>query len=296
MKKLLVILLLVALCLLPMAFSACSIDVTVISAEEMLPHCNDSLTTNPLEGATNIHIEADLYSVAVHNVIGDKVTIDFTQHEKSKVTTSLKDGTLYIVQEWESLIASAARKLYLVVGIPESWQSYKLSADLDVGALSIEQINADTIDVEMDTGACMVTTQIASAVNLESDTGAIIFQGKTGVLTVDVDTGAVKLEGQADVVAATSDTGSIKVDMLATEVDLQTDTGSIVFEIGNNNTIKVESSTGSVIGTIDGVKSKYSISVEVDTGSCNVYDQIGDSVHLLQIKINTGAAKITFTN
>ncbi|MBQ8434082.1 MAG: hypothetical protein IJX23_04700 [Clostridia bacterium] len=294
MKKLLVFILIATVCLLPMVFSACGIDVSVISAEEMLPHCNDSLTTNPLDGAKNINIQADLYSVAVHNVSGDKVTIDFTQHEKSNVTTSIKYGTLYIVQQWEPLIATAVRNLYVVVGLPESWQGYTFSADLDVGALSIEQINADVIDVEMDTGACMVTTQTASVVNLESDTGAIIFQGKAGILTVDVDTGAVKLDGQADKVIANTDTGAIKVDMLATELDLSSNTGSIVFTVGNNKTIKVQSDTGSVRGTIDGVQSHYSILVDVDTGSCNLKDQIGTGTNILEIDVDTGSVNVTF--
>lgn len=294
MKKLLVILLLVVLCCSAMMFASC--EEAIFTAEEMMVYCNDSLTTNPLTGVYEVVISADLYAVAVHNVPGDKVTIDFTYHEKTSVTTEIKNSTLYIIQESEPLTMYIGGTLCLVVGIPESWTDYTLGADLGVGTLSVEDSKASHIEVDVDTGAAKISVVDATSVILESDTGAIIFQGKTGVLTVDVDTGAVKLEGQADVVAVTSDTGSIKVDMLATDVSLETDTGSIVFEIGNNNTIKVESSTGSVIGTIDGVKSKYSILVDVDTGSCNVDDQIGDSVHLLQIKINTGAAKITFTN
>lgn len=141
MKKLLVFVLIATLCLLPMVFSACSVDTSVMSAEEMLPHCDDNITTNPLETMLNIDISADLYAVAFYNVPGDKVTIDFTHHDKCSVTKRIENNTLYIVQDCKPLTIHIGRStLCLVVGIPESWTGYSINADVDVGALGIEEI------------------------------------------------------------------------------------------------------------------------------------------------------------
>ncbi|MBQ9125749.1 MAG: hypothetical protein IJY13_03735, partial [Clostridia bacterium] len=93
MKKLLVFVLIATLCLLPMVFSACSVDTSVLSAEEMLPHCDDNITTDPLQTMLNIDISADLYAVAFYNVPGNKVTIDFTHHDKCSVTKRIENNT-----------------------------------------------------------------------------------------------------------------------------------------------------------------------------------------------------------
>ena len=295
MKKLLVFVLIATLCLLPMVFSACSVDTSVMSAEEMLPHCDDNITTNPLETMLNIDISADLYAVAFYNVPGDKVTIDFTHHDKCSVTKRIENNTLYIVQDCKPLTIHIGRStLCLVVGIPESWTGYSINADVGVGALGIEDSKAGSIHVELDTGACKVVTQNATNVSIESNTGAVMFQGKTNTLDVEVDTGATKLEGTANTVTVDTDTGAIKVDMEANKLFLSTDTGAINFEVTNNTTIHVESDTGSIRGTIHGDKAQYSILVDVDTGSCNVKDQIGTGSQVLEINVDTGSARIDF--
>ena len=295
MKKLLVFVLIATLCLLPMVFSACSVDTSVLSAEEMLPHCDDNITTDPLETMLNIDISADLYAVAFYNVSGDKVTIDFTHHDKCSVTKRIENNTLYIVQDCKPFTIHIGRStLCLVVGIPESWTGYSINADVGVGALGIEDSKAGSIHVELDTGACKVVTQNATNVSIESNTGAVMFQGKTDTLDVEVDTGATKLEGTANTVTVDTDTGAIKVDMEANKLFLSTDTGAINFEVANNTTIHVESDTGSIRGTIHGDKAQYSILVDVDTGSCNVKDQIGTGSQVLEINVDTGSARIDF--
>lgn len=292
MKKLLVFVLIAILCVATLAFTAC--EEAVFTAKDMMVFCNDSITTDPLQTMFNIDIDADLYSVAFHNVPGDKVTIDFTQHEKCKVTKRIENNTLYIEQTSQPLTVYVGGTLCLVVGIPESWVGYNLVADISVGTLCIENSKASNIDVEISTGGAVITAENANNVTLESDTGAISFTGKAKVLETDVDTGAVKLSGQADKVIAHTDTGAIKVDMLATNLELSSNTGSIVFTVGNNKSIKVQNDTGSVRGTIDGVKSQYTIAVDVDTGSCNVQDQMGTGTNYMKIDVDTGSVKITF--
>ena len=297
MKKLLVFVLIATLCLLPMVFSACSIDTSVMSAEEMLPHCDDTILTDPLTGVNAIELSADLYAVAFHNIPGDKVTIDYTTNEKTTVTATVVDNKLVITQTCKPLtihIGGIGTKLCLVVGIPESWTGYSIDADVDVGALSIEDSMAGTIKIELDTGACKVVTQNATNVSIESNTGAVLFQGTTHTLNVDVNTGATKLEGTANTVIVDTDTGAIAVNMDVQHIDLSTDTGAINFEVTNNQTIHAESDTGSIRGKIHGDKAQYSILVDVELGSCNVKDQIGTSDKVLEINVDTGSANIEF--
>lgn len=293
MKKLLVFILIATLYTSLFAFTSCD-EAVVLKAEDMLAHCNDSITTDPLQTMLNIYLDADLYSVAFHNVPGDKVTIDFTQHDKCSVTKRIENNTLYIEQKSEPFTVHLNGTLCLVVGVPEGWVGYALVADVSVGTLCVENSKASNIDVEISTGGAVISAENADQVKLESDTGAVSFTGKANLLQADVDTGAVKLFGQADKVIAHTDTGAIKVDMLATELHLSSNTGSIVFTVGNNKTIKVQNDTGSVRGTIDGVQSHYSILVDVDTGRCNLKDQIGTETNTLEIDVDTGSVNVTF--
>ena len=294
MKKLLVFLLIATLCTSLFAFTSCNESV-VLKAEDMLAHCDDAIDNTSFVNVQNIKLSADLYAVAFHNIPGDKVTIDYTANEKTTVTATIADDTLVITQSCKPLTIHISRgTLCLVVGIPESWTGYSIDADVDVGALGIEDSKAGSIHVELDTGACKIATQNATNVSIESNTGAVMFQGKTDTLDVDVNTGATKLEGSANTVTVDTDTGAIKVDMQAQHLDLSTDTGAINFEVTNNTTIHVESDTGAIRGTIHGDKAQYSILVDVDTGSCNVKDQVGTGSQVLEINIDTGSARIDF--
>ena len=134
MKKLLAFVLMATLCLLPMVFSACIVDTSVMSAEEMLPHCDDTILTDTLTGVDAIELSADLYAVAFHNIPGDKVTIDYTTNEKTTITATVVANKLVITQTCKPLtihIGSMGTKLCLVVGIPESWTGYSIDADVD---------------------------------------------------------------------------------------------------------------------------------------------------------------------
>lgn len=293
MKKLLIFVLIATLCISTLVFASCGVS-SPLTAEEMLPFCDDTIDNQSFTDVKTIKISADLYGVAFHNIDGDKVTIDYTTHEKTTVTAVVQDDTLVITQTCKPLTIHVSGSLCLVVGIPESWTGYNIVADVEVGALSIENSNADTINVELDTGACKIVTQNATNVSIESDTGAVMFQGKTNTLNVDVNTGATKLEGTANTVTVDTDTGAIKVDMEVQHLNLSTDTGAINFEVTNNQTIEVESDTGSIRGTIHGDEAQYSILVDVDTGSCNVKDQIGTGSQVLEINVDTGSARIDF--
>ena len=296
MKKLLAFVLMVILCVSMLAFTSCDAT-SVFTAEEMLPFCDDTILTDTLTGVNAIELSADLYAVAFHNIPGDKVTIDYTTNEKTTITATVVDNKLVITQTCKPLtihIGSMGTKLCLVVGIPESWTGYSIDADVDVGALGIEDSKASSIHVELDTGACKIVAQNATNVSIESNTGAVLFQGKTHTLNVDVNTGATKLEGTANTVIVDTDTGAIAVNMDAQHIDLSTDTGAINFEVINCKNIYVESDTGSIRGKIHGDKAQYSILVDVELGSCNVKDQIGTSDKVLEISNDTGSANIEF--
>ena len=274
MKKLLVFVLIATLCSSLLAFASCD-GTPVFTAEEMLPLCDQSETYSLTTDIVNIRINADVYAVAIHNIEGDKVTVDYVSHSRVTVTVTEVLGSLSINQVLKGSIFTRNR-LYMVIGIPDSLIGYNIVADIDTGSLSIENSKATKLQLDVSTGAVNVDVQNAVEVN------------------VDVDTGAVNLKGKSEYVTVDTDTGAIKVDMEANKLFLSTDTGAINFEVTNNTTIHVESDTGSIRGTIHGDKAQYSILVDVDTGSCNVKDQIGTGSQVLEINVDTGSARIDF--
>ncbi len=273
MKKFLVILLIVTLALSTLALTACD---TVLDADDMLTFCNKSLDPIVATDGVEVVVYADLYAMAVHNIPGDKITVQYVHHDEVSVTSTLQDnGNVVIKQESHGTVLHIG-DLYLVIGIPESWTNYTLAVKGTVGSLSVEDSNAYWVQVEMTTGA----------VNIETESATVV--------KVDVSTGAVKVEGTAQLVDVDTDTGAINVDMDVAKLSLSSDTGSIKFEVENNLEIDVECDTGSIRGKIEGVKTQYSIEVEVGMGSCNLKNQAGDGVHKLEIDVDTGSANIKF--
>lgn len=274
MKKLLAFVLIATLCFSAMVFASCY-GTPLFTAEEMLPLCDKSEQYSLTKDIVNICIDADVYAVAVHNIKGDDVTVDYVTHNRVTVTVKESINSLTIKQEIKGSIWSP-NTLYIVIGIPESLTDYNIVADVDTGSLSIENSNATKLELDVDTGAVNVSVQNAKKVD------------------ISVDTGAVNLTGQSEYVAIETDTGAVKVNMQVNKIFLSTDTGAINFEVTNSKTIYVESNTGAVRGKIHGDKTQYSILVDVTTGSCNVKDQIGTGSQLLEIDIDTGSARIDF--
>ena len=282
MKKLLAFVLMAILCVSMLAFTSC--DATpVFTAEEMLPLCNKSAEISYFPGTHyehhTIEIKTDVYTVAFHNIDGNVVTIDYVHHSRVDVTAHCSPGLgnckLTIKEDLKGTVMTS-HSLYMVIGIPKSWSSFDIVADIDIGSLIIEDSQVRNLQANIKTGVAYIDVQNATKVS------------------VRVNTGDAKLVGKTESALIRTDTGSIDANVGAKTLRFSTDTGAIDFEVINGKNIYVESDTGSIRGKIHGDKAQYSILVDVELGSCNVKDQIGTSDKVLEINADTGSANIEF--
>ncbi len=277
MKKSLTVILIVVLCILTMQFTACgdtNKNELIWYAEDMLKFCDKQQMTFPLpeeEGSRNVKISADVYNVAVHNIEGDKVIVNYTDNKKADVSVDFVETTetVTVIQQCKGTLLSVNVFLGLVVGIPENWTNFDLQLDVGVANVSIENSKAKTITINGDTSSVRINPyeQSNESVSVETKSGSVEFSGDTNDLQVKVNTGSVDITGQinnsldvqtntgtiklhdasVDNVKLTTKTGSIKVDTFATatKMDLSTKTGSIHLN-GSAETIIAQTNTGSI--------------------------------------------------
>lgn len=325
MKKLFCAVLVAVLCISTLGFTACiqSVkDELIWVSTDLLTFCDArQITTTfpPDEGPRNVTINADVYNVAVYNIEGDQVKVDYTKHSRSDVTVRFDETTetVHITQKCYDQLISVKVFLALVIGIPQSWTGFDLKLNIGASNLSLEDSKAETIKI--DSEACSIKMNVLEGFNksteIETEAGSVEFSGQTEALDVEVDsgsitthdliatnvsletnTGSITLNGSADTIIAKTNTGSIKADMLMVDdLQLATKTGSIKFTVDNALKINLESNTGSINGTIKVNKSWYTIKVNHSTGSCNISNQTGTDVdRQLTVKSGTGSIKIKF--
>ncbi len=272
MKKAILYILVVALCVFSLAtLTACG----PIDVEDMVFECDKALDPIVAQDGVDVVIKADVYSVGVYEIPGDKITIQYGSNANADVQVPHTGSEVFIVQNSSSTITSV-KDLFLVVSIPSSLKNYDLSVQTTSGFVSIDDLSVRELAVQTVSGKVDIDVEHAQSVEVQTASGNVELSGDA--VSVNVDAISAKVD----------------LDMTVADLDISSDSGKIVFEVENNTTIEVESKTGDIRGTIEGVKNQYTIQTEVWQGRCNVDNQVGDGLHVLEVEVGTGSAKIKF--
>lgn len=324
MKKLFCAVLVAVLCISTLGFTACVFgepDDLIWVSTDLLTFCDArQITTTfpPEEGPRNVTINADVYNVAVYNIEGDQVKVDYTMHSRSDVTVQFDEATetVHITQKCYDQLISVKVFLALVVGIPQSWTGFDLKLNIGASNLSLEDSKAETIKI--DSEACSIKMNVLEGFNksteIETDAGSVDFSGQTETLDVEVNSGSITTHDLiATNVTLKTNTGSITVNgngegFYAQTVDLSTHTGSITLN-GSADTIIAKTNTGSInadvlsadnlqfttkTGSIKfTVDNALKINLESNTGSINGTIKVNKSWYTINVNHSTGSCNIS---
>ncbi len=300
MKRLSIILLIVAVLTLGCVVLCGCGDVTKVDIDRKLAQCDKSQVIEVTDGST-IAVETDVYSVYVHQTESPKFSLYWVAHKDHEVTFNVdeelpiqkeREGTcsvdesasvssklVTITEKSKKDVDLTTKNLFLVLNVPETWTTAVFEVKVDVGAIQVEDVTVSQLRLTANTGSvyvedCEVAT--GTTATIKSITGAIT--------TNDLHAQKILME---------TSTGSINADANATDVTLIADTGSIDFDL-EATTINVSVDTGSVNGTVEGSMVDYAISAQTNTGSCNLKNKTGDGVHSLTVTTDTGSIKVKF--
>lgn len=324
MKKLFCAVLVAVLCLSAFGFTACTFgksDELIWRSADLLTFCNaPQITTTfpPEEGSRNVTINADVYNVAVHNIEGDQVKVDYTENAHSDVDVKFDETTetVHITQNCTDRVLTVNVFLGLVVGIPQSWTDFTLQVNVSASNLSLEDSKAKTIKIDGD--ACSIKMNVLDDFNqsteIETDAGSVDFSGSTKTLDVKVNagtitthnifvdqlklatsTGTINVNGDnggvnAQTIDLSTKTGSINLNGSADTIIAQTNTGSINADILSADNLQLTTKTGSINFTADNA---LKINLESNTGSINGTIKVNKSWYTINVTQSSGSCNIS---
>lgn len=216
---------------------------------------------------------------------------DFQQGEE--LSYSIKDGILKIVFLKDNSLRRIPPKK-IVISLPKdiAVNLKVLNVNCDLAAITVTDLNSETIYLESNTGSIDISNvQASKTITLDTDTGTInaislkasniVMKSDTGRITakklnitenidLNTDTGRIIVtDVKADVLNCASDTGRIECDKYTVNsVSLKSDVGSIDTE-GSFKDGNFRSSTGSITIRSGSVADK--MYARSDTGSITLY-------------------------
>ena len=297
MKKALVIILIVAICLLVVGGAVFAIgmqrigwDFTALSGKE---YYTDTVTFHADE-VSEIAVELNTEDVTVLTSENDEISVEYfiVKNKKDEVIRraipSLAEGVLHVGAEGEKTsfmnFFGTGKTPKVVVKIPAE-KVLPLSVKVTTGDIVIGEEGKE---------------RTYSSVKINTSTGNVTLLGRTltETLTIGVSTGNVKVKGE---VACNGDaeisasTGNIKIaaTLSAAKITLKTSTGDVESSAPlTSDNISVHTSTGEVELTLSGRKEDYTYTYETSTGDSN-YPNFSLGERKLDVHTSTGDIELT---
>ena len=324
MKKALIIILIIALCLLIVGgivftsvMSKNNWNFNILSNVEM----TEQHYSVQASEVTEIEAKTATLRITYMQTEGDQITVDYylTKTKKkgeiiSEFHPAVNDGKLIVKEETTST----------------SWFNhafYNFDDDEDYGVvIKVPAAKEMTINLKSDTGRIVLGEEgkeiVSPAVTLSTDTGRIVINGNVtcaGNVSAETDTGRIVANGRilcAGDFSCKTDTGRIvcENDIEAKNVSMRSDTGrmeikkslkteklNLIGETGDvrcsgiieANDVSIETDTGDVTLTVKGAKEDYSYIYSSSTGKSNVATFTAGTKNI-RVKTDTGDITLTF--
>lgn len=325
MKRLFCAVLIALLCFATLGFTACTQNEKnelIWLSPDLITFCNaPQITTTfpPEEGPRNVTISADVYNVAVRNIEGDQVKVDYTKNDHSDVSVKFDETTetVRVTQHCTDMALTVNVFLGLVVSIPQGWTDFTLDVNVSASNLSVEGSKAKTITINGET--CSIKMDVLEGFNesttIQTKTGSVEFGGRTNKLDVNVgtgsittndvfvddslklatNTGTINVKGDnggacAKTIDVSTKTGTINLNGSGETIVAQTQTGSINADILTADDLKLISNTGSINFTVDNAPK---IHLESNSGSINGKIKTNKLWYTIDVTQNTGSCNIS---
>ena len=238
---------------------------------------NTKITTYVIEETfDSIQIDSKTYDISIYQTSDSENKILCSENDKNKFDFNVVNGTLIINQIDEEFYS------FIDFGI-----NLKLDLYLTVEAIESLTINQSTGDIYLE-------TNVLSDLKIEVSTGDILIKNTSigRKVTVDGGTSNVNLENvSCDELVINVGTGDTKLSntRVTNDFNFTSSTGDLIFDSFDAKNIYVESSTGSVTGTIISRKIFYCTS---KTGNVSVPETYEGGI--CKITLSTGSINISY--
>ncbi len=197
------------------------------------------------EDVQSIDLKVDCMEVTMKSHAGEKVLLSYSGQEKLRPEFSFHSGKLEIKQKKKGKVNLASIESKLTIELPEGKPLDRLSVDIDMGNIEMEDFDTEKFDLNLDMGNVEGKDFTAEKMDIDADMGNVTFEDvQINNLTADADMGNVIIHSKKDL---SNHTFTCKADL-----------GNI--EINGDNVGKTWSASGS--------EGKYEL--ETDLGNISV--------------------------
>ncbi len=209
---------------------------------------------------TAVKADVDVCNLEISYYDGESVLVTYPESGLRKNAVSVNAGVLTLNSELTSSV-------------------YNYSKNFPTAAIYIPNSYMVSLDIETDAGEITISDGVYGNFNLEVDAGVINIGVCTfNTVTMSVDAGTVNAE-------------NLTCSSLVCDIDA----GTVKFSKLTCPNIQINVDLGSVKACLAGSREDYTAVCSVDLGSCNISSG-GSGANILQISVDAGSAKITFTD
>lgn len=181
---------------------------------------------------TSLELDIDAANVTIEK--GDAFGVNWEGDSGRKPEVQLKGSTLHVKQSSGfHILPSFTGQDTLTVTIPDSQELQSLTVDLDMGNLTVREIQAGKTDLDLDMGNVQLTDAAFTSLEVDAAMGNISFSELTVEKgSMDADMGNIEGSGLNDFSSfeMDADLGNIEVDLHQEEAEL---TLKVSTDLGN---------------------------------------------------------------
>lgn len=224
-----------------------------------------------LDSFSSLNIDLNYADLKIEKSDSQDFKIDINyKNENSKVTHEIKNGTLFISDNYFNKAKHHNNRNEIIIYIPEEVKITNLKSYSDYGETKINYLNAERIEIENNMGSIKIENSIFTNSEIDLDMGEFIANNTIFTnLNLECSMGSAKIDGQ-----------------ILGNNELSMDAGSLSLNLNqpkDDTKIKAESDLGSI--TIDGTKS---------TGFSSEQIINPNGINTIELETSMGSVEINF--
>jgi len=165
---------------------------------------------------------------------GDESQITYTYDENCKPEILVNNGELQITQKMNRKVNMNTNDAgyMLKIVVPRDSHFAKTELKLDLGSITMDDIEADELEIEADLGAVEVNDCDFGEVTIKASLGAVELKNTNFIKgDIDADLGSVEIQGNLEELKVDCSLGSVEIntdsELDLNKLDLNADLGSI---------------------------------------------------------------------
>lgn len=256
-----------------------------------------------IDGKRKLKVKCEIEKINVTATDGNEIVFTYYEGKKLQHDLTDKDGEVVLEtrdKSWffRNRFGLDEEVLTIDVAVPREF-SGDLILEAATGAINVRDLLCiKDLKAEASTGSVCAENLKAEKATFATSTGSVTVSGAEilGDAEIKASTGSVKAENfkAGGHLAMSVTTGSLKCDAEAAKLTLKSTTGGVNFSVKNADEIYVKCTTGSVKGTVSGVKSEYDIHSSTIIGKSNLAERTGTAGKKLTVITTTGSINVNF--